>query len=78
MLEFLSGNWLWILLIGGMMFMHLGHGGHGGGSGEAGHAGHGGCGGPRQAGDHNEISTGKAPGHHHDHQSGIRPRRDLV
>ena len=37
MLEFLSNNWVWILLIGGMLFMHLGHGGR--------HGGHGGCGG---------------------------------
>ncbi len=32
MLEFVSSNWLWILLIGGMVFMHVGHsrrhGGH--------------------------------------------------
>lgn len=35
MLEFLSNNWVWILLIGGMLVLHLGHGG---GSG-----GHGGC-----------------------------------
>ena len=40
MLEFLSRNWLWILLIGGMAFMHLSHGSHGGG----GHGGHGGSG----------------------------------
>ena len=33
----LSGNWLWIVLIGGMLFMHLRHGGHGGM-----HGGHGG------------------------------------
>jgi hypothetical protein len=37
MLEFLSGNWLWILLIGGMLFMYLRHG--------RGHGGHVGCGG---------------------------------
>jgi len=41
MLAFLSTNWLWILLIGGMLFMHLGHGGHAGGGGcGGGHAGH--------------------------------------
>lgn len=39
MLAFLSTNWLWILLIGGMLFMHLGHGGLGGGCG-GGHADH--------------------------------------
>ena len=37
MTRFLAANWLWILLIGGMLYMHLGHGrrGHGG------HMGHG-------------------------------------
>lgn len=42
MFEFLSNNWVWILLIGGMVFMHLGHGrAHGGhmGSGSDQHAG---------------------------------------
>ena len=29
MLDFIGTNWIWILLIGGMIFMHLGHGGHG-------------------------------------------------
>ena len=38
MWDFLSANWLWILLIGGMVWMHLGHGGHGG------------CGGHHQSG----------------------------
>jgi hypothetical protein len=33
MLTFLSTNWFWLLLIGAMLFMHLGHGGHGGGCG---------------------------------------------
>lgn len=40
MLAFLSTYWIWILIIGGMAFMHLGHRGHGGHGG-----GHGGCGG---------------------------------
>ena len=73
MLEFLSSNWLWILLIGGMLFMHLGHGGHGGhggGTGQAGHAGHGGCGGHQHSGDHDETSAGETPGQHHDHRTG--------
>ncbi len=46
MTRFLASNWIWILLIGGMLFMHLGHrhgghmgGGMGGGRG-GGHAGH--------------------------------------
>lgn len=36
MLSFLSANWLWILLIGGMVTMHLRHGAHAGGSHGAG------------------------------------------
>ncbi len=28
MLDFIGTNWVWILLIGGMVVMHLGHGGH--------------------------------------------------
>lgn len=36
MVEFLSANWVWILLIGTAFWMMLGHGGHGG---------RGGCGG---------------------------------
>lgn len=47
MLTFLTTNWLWILLIAGVLFMHMGHrsghdSGHGGGcgGGHAGHSGH--------------------------------------
>lgn len=29
MLDFIGTNWIWILLIGGMLCMHLGHKGHG-------------------------------------------------
>lgn len=29
MLGFITTNWIWILLIGGTVAMHLGHGGHG-------------------------------------------------
>lgn len=36
MLSFLSANWLWILLIGGMVTMHLRHGSQAGGSHGAG------------------------------------------
>ena len=41
MLTFLATNWLWVVLIGAMAVMHLGHrthgaGGHGGGCGHAG------------------------------------------
>lgn len=42
MLAFLASNWMWILLMGAMFFMHRGHGmGHGGGGG----SGASGCGG---------------------------------
>ena len=34
MLDFIGTNWIWILLIGGMLIMHLGHGGHGGHGGK--------------------------------------------
>mgnify|MGYP000244588224 CR=1 FL=1 len=34
MVRWLSANWIWVVLIGGMLWMHLGmhrgHGGHGG------------------------------------------------
>lgn len=40
MLTFLATNWLWIVLIGAMAVMHLGHGTHNhGGGGGCGHAG---------------------------------------
>ncbi len=29
MLDFIVTNWIWILVIGGMLVMHLGHGGRG-------------------------------------------------
>ena len=35
----LAGNWIWVLLIGAMLLMHLRHGGMHGGHG--GHGGHG-------------------------------------
>lgn len=46
-MEWFTENWIWILLIGGMLAIHLfGHGGHGGhgANGGRGHGG-GGCGG---------------------------------
>lgn len=37
-MNWLSNNWIWILLIGGMLWMHLGmHRSHGGHSGHGGH-----------------------------------------
>lgn len=36
MLRWLSANWIWVVVVGGMLWMHLGmhrgHGGHGSGS----------------------------------------------
>jgi hypothetical protein len=49
MLEFLSSNWVWILLIGGMLFMHLGHG--------RAHGGHMGCGGHQHSGSGHEPTA---------------------
>ena len=68
MLEFLSNNWVWILLIGSMALMHLGHGGHGGG-----HGGHAGCGGgghkhtetPEDTGASSQPVPRNAPQHEH-------------
>jgi len=47
MLAFLASNWIWILLTGGLVFMHRGHGkGHHGGGGSSA----GGCGGHHHEG----------------------------
>lgn len=35
MLEFLGSSWIWILLIGGMVLMHLSHGGQSEESGQS-------------------------------------------
>ena len=81
MLDFLSSNWVWILLIGGMLIMHLGHGGghgeHGGhdghGGGAAGRSGHAGCGAGHQHSGHRQADVGQEAaaenrqGQHHDH-----------
>ena len=70
MLEFLNNNWLWILLIGSMVLMHLGHGG-----GHGGHGGHGGCGGGHQHSGHQHPAEHEATGtadreaEHHEHHS---------
>ena len=37
MIGFLAANWIWIVLVVGMLAMHRMHGGHGGGCGGAGH-----------------------------------------
>ena len=29
MVRWLSDNWVWLVVVGGMLWMHLGHGGHG-------------------------------------------------
>ncbi len=39
-MRWLSANWIWVVAIGGMLWMHLGmHRGHGGHSGHSGHGG---------------------------------------
>ncbi len=60
MLEFLSINWVWILLIGGMLFMHRGHG--------SGHGGHGGCGGHQHSGTDHEQADDEHRSHQPDHE----------
>jgi len=74
-MEWLTENWIWVALIGGMFAMHMfGHGGHGGHGGKRG-----GCGGghgnkddqrgPEQRSSGGDVSTeraGKMPsGHQH-------------
>jgi hypothetical protein len=58
MLEYLSANWVWMLLVGAMLWMHLGHGGHGG---------HGGCGG-HQSSKPTQSSEQTSRPHDHQHQ----------
>lgn len=76
MIAFLSTNWIWILLIGAMLFMHLGHGGHrshgaaGGGKDSVGgcgggHGGHGEHPGDAQAGSTDHAERGHTPDHDH-------------
>jgi hypothetical protein len=45
MWELLSDNWLWVLVLGGMVLMHLGHA-----RGHNAHGGHGGCGAHQHSG----------------------------
>lgn len=54
MMSFLAANWIWIVLVGAMLAMHLRHGGS-----------HGGCG----AGHSHTRSSGEDAHHHesHDH-----------
>lgn len=41
-MRWLSANWIWLVVVGGMLWMHLGmHRGHGGHGGHGGHSGHG-------------------------------------
>ena len=47
MLEFLSSNWVWIVFIGAVLWMHFGHG--------VGHGGHGRC------GSHHQPGRGRGP-----------------
>lgn len=48
-MDWLSSNWVWILVVAFFFGMHLfGHGGHGGGHSHGGKASRGGCGGGRR------------------------------
>jgi hypothetical protein len=62
-MDWLSQNWIWVLVFAAFIGMHLfGHGGHGG------RAGHGGCcGGDEQRGpaDKDEQGADQPHGHHH-------------
>lgn len=77
MWEFLGGNWLWILLVAGMLWMHLGHGGHGGHGGSGGHGGQGGQGGHGGRGGHQHSGTDES-GVRADHRTdlGAKPPPD--
>lgn len=64
MLAFLASNWLWIVLMGAMLFMHRRHGkGHPGGGG----SGTGGCGGHNHDGGTSDPKMGRDEhaGHQH-------------
>ena len=62
MLEFLSSNWVWILLVGAVLWMMVGHGGHGG-CGSHGHSG-GQHGGHDHRGEHEQQDTDRYPQYH--------------
>ena len=68
MLEFLSSNRVWIFLIGGMLYMHLGHG--------RGHGGHMGCGAHQHSGSEHQPadkhSAGDGPAGPHERPSADR------
>lgn len=66
MLGYLSANWIWILLIGGMLVMHLGHGRHGHGHGGGG----GGCGGHGASHDGHEPGMDASGAGDHGHPGG--------
>jgi hypothetical protein len=61
MLSFLSTYWLWILLIGGMLFMHLGHRGGCGAGQSAAHGDHGAAGHPGSV-SHTDDTERSGPG----------------
>lgn len=65
-MDWLSQNWIWVLIFAAFIGMHLfGHGGHGGGCG-GGHGGHGGGGDkPRGPTDKDEQGADPPHGHHH-------------
>jgi len=59
-MDWLSSNWVWILVVAFLVGMHLfGHGAHGGGHSHAGRGSGGGCGGGRRR---DPASPGDAQG----------------
>lgn len=64
-MRWLSANWLWLVVVGGMLWMHLGmHRGHGGG-----HGGHGG-------GHHGDHQRAELSRESHNHEASTAAGRD--
>ena len=60
MLEFLSANWVWILFVGAVLWMMVGHGGHGG------------CGGGRQHSTPEQAGHSDLRQHEHHGRTGTK------
>jgi len=76
-MRWLSSNWIWLVVVGGMLWMHLGmhrgHGGHGGHAGQS-HADHDGSAAPQDEtlptgeGSQDEHSSEPATARSHRHR----------
>lgn len=67
-MDWLSQNWVWVLIGVAFVVMHMfGHGGHGGHGSHGGHSGHGGgCGGGKSARDpEGRPDEDASPAHRH-------------